>query len=61
MFKIRRKTWAFLLVYIVGVSGYIYYLYAETKGILTANLNDKLRHAALGGRPSSATATMITW
>ncbi|POA59603.1 MULTISPECIES: ATP-binding protein [unclassified Pseudomonas] len=49
MFKIRRKTWAFLLVYIVGVSGYIYYLYAETKGILTANLNDKLRHAALGG------------
>ncbi|XSS61128.1 ATP-binding protein [Pseudomonas sp. B11] len=49
MFKIRRKTCAFLLVYIVGVSGYIYYLYAETKGILTANLNDKLRHAALGG------------
>lgn len=49
MFKIRRKTWAFLLVYIVGVSGYIYYLYAETKGILTANLNDKLQHAALGG------------
>ncbi|WP_409303590.1 ATP-binding protein [Pseudomonas sp. KCJK8993] len=49
MFKIRRKTWAFLLVYIVGVSGYIYYLYAETKGILTAHLNDKLQHAALGG------------
>ncbi|CAH0314877.1 Sensory/regulatory protein RpfC [Pseudomonas sp. Bi123] len=48
MFKLRRKTWALLLVYIVGVSGYIYYLYVETQGILTDNINNKLLHAALG-------------
>lgn len=48
MFKLRRKTWALLLVYIVGVSGYIYYLYVETQGILTDNINSKLLHAALG-------------
>ncbi|WP_447789774.1 MULTISPECIES: ATP-binding protein [Pseudomonas] len=48
MFKLRRKTWALLLVYIVGVSGYIYYLYVETQGNLTENINNKLLHAALG-------------
>ena len=48
MFKLKRKTWIFLLVYIVGVSGYIYYLYVETQGILTDNINNKLLHAALG-------------
>ncbi|MCE6977397.1 response regulator [Pseudomonas frederiksbergensis] len=48
MFKLRRKTWALLLVYIVGVSGYIYYLYVETQGVLTENINNKLLHAALG-------------
>ncbi|WP_223488158.1 ATP-binding protein [Pseudomonas sp. A-RE-19] len=48
MFKLRRKTWALLLVYIVGVSGYIYYLYVETQGILTDNINNKLLYAALG-------------
>lgn len=48
MFKLRRKTWALLLVYIVGVSGYIYYLYVETQGILTENINNKLLYAALG-------------
>jgi signal transduction histidine kinase/ActR/RegA family two-component response regulator len=48
MFKLKRKTWIFLLVYIVGVSGYIYYLYVETQGILTENINNKLLHAALG-------------
>ncbi|WP_055128508.1 ATP-binding protein [Pseudomonas mediterranea] len=48
MFKLRRKTWALLLVYIIGVSGYIYYLYVETQGILTDNINSKLLHAALG-------------
>ncbi|UVM52589.1 response regulator [Pseudomonas sp. B21-015] len=48
MFKLKRKTWALLLVYIVGVSGYIYYLYVETQGILTDNVNNKLLHAALG-------------
>ncbi|UZE07749.1 ATP-binding protein [Pseudomonas corrugata] len=48
MFKLRRKTWALLLVYIVGVSGYIYYLYVETQEILTDNINSKLLHAALG-------------
>ncbi|MDT9678386.1 response regulator [Pseudomonas sp. JV414] len=48
MFKFRRKTWALLLVYIVGVSGYIYYLYVETQGNLTENINNKLLHAALG-------------
>ncbi len=48
MFKLKRKTWIFLLIYIVGVSGYIYYLYVETQGILTDNINNKLLHAALG-------------
>ncbi|RON19566.1 ATP-binding protein [Pseudomonas frederiksbergensis] len=48
MFKLKRKTWIFLLVYTVGVSGYIYYLYVETQGILTENINNKLLHAALG-------------
>ncbi|WP_448723676.1 ATP-binding protein [Pseudomonas farris] len=48
MFKLRRKTWALLLVYIVGVSSYIYYLYVETQGNLTENINNKLLHAALG-------------
>jgi signal transduction histidine kinase/ActR/RegA family two-component response regulator len=48
MFKLKRKTWIFLLIYIVGVSGYIYYLYVETQGILTENINNKLLHAALG-------------
>lgn len=48
MFKFKRKTWALLLVYIVGVSGYIYYLYVETQGILTDSINNKLLHAALG-------------
>lgn len=48
MFKLKRKTWVLLLVYIVGVSGYIYYLYIETQGILTDNINNKLLHAALG-------------
>jgi signal transduction histidine kinase/CheY-like chemotaxis protein len=48
MFNLKRKTWIFLLVYIVGVSGYIYYLYVETQGILTENINNKLLHAALG-------------
>jgi len=48
MFKLKRKTWALLLIYIVGVSGYIYYLYVETQGILTDNINNKLLHAALG-------------
>ena len=48
MFNLKRKTWIFLLVYIVGVSGYIYYLYVETQGILTDNINNKLLHAALG-------------
>lgn len=48
MFKFKRKTWALLLVYIVGVSGYIYYLYVETQGNLTENINNKLLHAALG-------------
>ncbi|MBU6961524.1 response regulator [Pseudomonas sp. CVAP len=48
MFKLRRKTWVLLLTYIMGVSGYIYYLYVETKGILTENVNNKLLDAALG-------------
>ncbi|UVL00703.1 ATP-binding protein [Pseudomonas sp. B21-048] len=48
MFKLKRTTWIFLLVYTVGVSGYIYYLYVETQGILTDNVNNKLLHAALG-------------
>jgi signal transduction histidine kinase/CheY-like chemotaxis protein len=48
MFKLKRKTWIFLLAYTVGVSGYIYYLYVETQGILTDNINNKLLHAALG-------------
>ena len=48
MFKLRSKTWALLLVYILGVSGYIYYLYVETQGILTENINNKLLYAALG-------------
>jgi signal transduction histidine kinase/ActR/RegA family two-component response regulator len=48
MFKLKRTTWIFLLVYTVGVSGYIYYLYVETQGILTENINNKLLHAALG-------------
>lgn len=48
MFKVKRKTWALLLVYIVGVSGYIYYLYVETQGILSENINNKLLYAALG-------------
>lgn len=48
MFKLKRETWILLLVYIVGVSGYIYYLYIETQGILTDNVNNKLLHAALG-------------
>ncbi|WP_460146515.1 ATP-binding protein [Pseudomonas sp. S2_A02] len=48
MFKLKRTTWIFLLVYTIGVSGYIYYLYVETQGILTENINNKLLHAALG-------------
>ncbi|UVL28335.1 ATP-binding protein [Pseudomonas donghuensis] len=48
MFKLKRKTWTLLLVYIVGVSGYIYYLYDETQKILTDSINSKLLHAALG-------------
>ncbi|WP_260961243.1 ATP-binding protein [Pseudomonas citri] len=48
MFQFRRKTWALFLVYIVGVSGYIYYLHGETQKILTDTINSKLLHAALG-------------
>ncbi|WPN60063.1 ATP-binding protein [Pseudomonas sp. P9_31] len=48
MFKFKRKTWALLLVYIVGVSGYIYYLYVETQEVLTEKINNTLLHAALG-------------
>ncbi|MCP1444752.1 signal transduction histidine kinase/CheY-like chemotaxis protein [Pseudomonas sp. GGS8] len=48
MFKFKQKTWTLLFVYIVGVSGYIYYLYAETQKNLTEKINSKLLHAALG-------------
>ncbi|UZE19471.1 response regulator [Pseudomonas sp. B21-054] len=48
MFKVRRKTWALFLAYFIGASGYIYYLYVETQGVLTDNINSKLLHAALG-------------
>ncbi|MFZ4967149.1 ATP-binding protein [Pseudomonas sp. Mn2068] len=49
MFKVRRKIGVLLLVYIVGVSGYIYYLHAQAQRILTDSINNKLLHAALGG------------
>ncbi|MEL4169071.1 MULTISPECIES: ATP-binding protein [unclassified Pseudomonas] len=48
MFKLKRKTWALLLAYVLGASGYIYYLYVQTQGVLTENINNKLLHAALG-------------
>ncbi|WHS61836.1 ATP-binding protein [Pseudomonas sp. G2-4] len=48
MFKVRRKTWALFLAYLIGASGYIYYLYVETQDVLTDNVNSKLLHAALG-------------
>lgn len=48
MFKVRRKTWILFLVYLIGASGYIYYLYVETQGVLTDKINNKLLHAALG-------------
>lgn len=48
MFKVRRKTWALFLAYLIGASGYIYYLYVETQSVLTDNINNKLLHAALG-------------
>jgi len=48
MFKNRRNTWILLFTYIVGVSGYIYYLHSQAQGILTQSINDKLLHAALG-------------
>ncbi|KPA87712.1 MULTISPECIES: ATP-binding protein [Pseudomonas] len=49
MFKVRRKIGILLLVYVVGVSGYIYYLHAQAQRILTDSINNKLLHAALGG------------
>ncbi|WP_248804254.1 ATP-binding protein [Pseudomonas sp. MWU13-2100] len=48
MLKIRRNIWILLFLYIVGVSGYIYYLHAQAQAILTQSINDKLLHAALG-------------
>lgn len=48
MFKFGRKIWILLFVYLSGVSGYIYYLYEETQGLINAGINDKLLHAALG-------------
>lgn len=48
MFKLKRKTWALFLTYVLGAGGYICYLYVETQGALTENINNKLLHAALG-------------
>src|SRR5450830_121815 len=48
MYKVRRNIWILLFLYIVGVSGYIYYLHAQAQTILTQSVNDKLLHAALG-------------
>lgn len=48
MFNVKRKTWALFLAYLLGASGYIYYLYVETQSVLTDNINNKLLHAALG-------------
>ncbi|NWB93729.1 ATP-binding protein [Pseudomonas agarici] len=48
MFRIRRKIGVLLLVYIVGVSGYIYYLHDQAQRILIEGINNKLLHAALG-------------
>ncbi|QXI26700.1 ATP-binding protein [Pseudomonas vanderleydeniana] len=48
MFKARRNLWLLLFVYVVGVSGYIYYLHSQARDILTQSINDKLLHAALG-------------
>ncbi|UZE27263.1 ATP-binding protein [Pseudomonas asplenii] len=48
MFKARRNLWILLFVYVVGVSGYIYYLHSQARDILTQSINDKLLHAALG-------------
>ncbi|WP_017904446.1 ATP-binding protein [Pseudomonas asplenii] len=48
MFKARHNLWLLLFVYVVGVSGYIYYLHSQARDILTQGINDKLLHAALG-------------
>lgn len=48
MFKARRNLWLLLFIYVVGVSGYIYYLHSQARDILTQSINDKLLHAALG-------------
>ena len=48
MFNVRRNIGILLFLYIVGVSGYIYYLHAQAQAILTQSINDKLLHAALG-------------
>lgn len=49
MFQLGRKTSILLFVYLMGVGGYIYYLYGETQAIINNNINDKLLNAALGG------------
>lgn len=46
MFQLGRKTWILLFTYVVGVSGYIYYLDNETQALIDANINSKLLHAA---------------
>ncbi|MES2819279.1 MAG: ATP-binding protein [Pseudomonadota bacterium] len=48
MFQLGRKTWILLFVYLIGVSGYIYYLYNETQTLINDSINNKLLHAALG-------------
>ena len=48
MLKVKRKTWALFLVYLIGASAYIAYLYVQTQSVLTDNINNKLLHAALG-------------
>ncbi|MET1079507.1 MAG: ATP-binding protein [Pseudomonas sp.] len=47
MFQLGRKPWVLLFLYVVGVSGYIYYLYGETQSLINESINSRLLQAAL--------------